>query len=165
MRELRGSEAAAVPAPAGAPGGGSAAHPHATRLLLQMSWDDLSKNDMLWPSVREVWDYRRRAYKVVRAHLAAHPALDALPVTWVRRAATAGRRRERWRGARRGRGVWMRRPDWAARGLPSARALPARAPATRPRAPARLLMHPPLWSAVLPRLGLLHGHGARAHPP
>ena len=26
----------------------------------QMSWDDLSKNDMLWPSVREVNQYRRQ---------------------------------------------------------------------------------------------------------
>lgn len=25
-----------------------------------MSWDDLSKNDMLWPSVRDVIDYRRQ---------------------------------------------------------------------------------------------------------
>jgi hypothetical protein len=48
-----------------------------------MSWDDLSKNDMLWPSVREVNEYRRQVYRTVRQHIQDHPALDALPVTWV----------------------------------------------------------------------------------
>lgn len=51
-----------------------------------MSWDDLSKNDMLWPSVKEVWAYRRAAYQAVRTHLLEHPSLDARPVTWVRQA-------------------------------------------------------------------------------
>lgn len=33
---------------------------HLFAIPLQMSWDDLSKNDMLWPSVRDVIDYRRQ---------------------------------------------------------------------------------------------------------
>lgn len=31
----------------------------------EMSWDDLSKNKMNWPSVAEVTDYRRKAYNVI----------------------------------------------------------------------------------------------------
>jgi hypothetical protein len=31
----------------------------------EMSWDDLSKNDMEWPSVREVNNYRREAYALI----------------------------------------------------------------------------------------------------
>lgn len=37
-----------------------------------MSWDDLSKNDMRWPSVREVNAYRRQvssSFLVCAAHL------------------------------------------------------------------------------------------------
>eukprot|EP00240_Pyramimonas_obovata_P003370 CAMPEP_0118958176 /NCGR_PEP_ID=MMETSP1169-20130426/62490_1 /TAXON_ID=36882 /ORGANISM="Pyramimonas obovata, Strain CCMP722" /LENGTH=849 /DNA_ID=CAMNT_0006906289 /DNA_START=50 /DNA_END=2599 /DNA_ORIENTATION=+ len=47
----------------------------------EMSWDDLSKNDMDWPSVREVNDYRRKAYEVVKNLIQTHPSLDSLPVT------------------------------------------------------------------------------------
>ena len=50
-----------------------------------MSWDDLSKNEMVWPSVRDVLAYRRQAYAAIRAHILTHPCLDSLPVTWVRR--------------------------------------------------------------------------------
>lgn len=32
-----------------------------------MSWDDLSKNDMLWPAVREVIEYRRQVRACVLA--------------------------------------------------------------------------------------------------
>ena len=31
----------------------------------EMSWDDLSKNKMQWPSVAEVRDYRRQVYRAV----------------------------------------------------------------------------------------------------
>lgn len=31
----------------------------------EMSWDDLSKNEMKWPSVQEVHEYRKKAYNVV----------------------------------------------------------------------------------------------------
>ncbi|MGW0392260.1 5-histidylcysteine sulfoxide synthase [Streptomyces sp. NPDC003042] len=33
----------------------------------EMSWDDLSKNEMLWPSVAEVHAYRATVYRLVRA--------------------------------------------------------------------------------------------------
>ncbi|MEM9456284.1 MAG: 5-histidylcysteine sulfoxide synthase [Myxococcota bacterium] len=42
----------------------------------EMSWDDMSKNAMSWPSVREVVEYRRRVYSIVRQTLATIPALD-----------------------------------------------------------------------------------------
>ncbi|KAL4441833.1 hypothetical protein ABPG77_003749 [Micractinium sp. CCAP 211/92] len=48
----------------------------------EMSWDDLSKNDMVWPSVREVNEYRRQVYRTVRNHILTHPSLDSLPVSW-----------------------------------------------------------------------------------
>ena len=50
-----------------------------------MSWDDLSKNHMVWPSVREVNAYRAQVYAAVAALIREHPALDddQLPVTWV----------------------------------------------------------------------------------
>lgn len=35
----------------------------------EMSWDDLSKNDMLWPSVAEVHAYRATVYRLVRSVL------------------------------------------------------------------------------------------------
>jgi len=46
----------------------------------EMSWDDLSKNDMEWPSVREVNNYRRAAYAVICDVIKTHSALDALPI-------------------------------------------------------------------------------------
>ena len=52
-----------------------------------MSWDDLSKNEMVWPSVREVNAYRRQVYELVRSHILTHPSLDDLPVSWVSRGA------------------------------------------------------------------------------
>jgi 5-histidylcysteine sulfoxide synthase len=43
----------------------------------EMSWDDLSKNDMAWPGVAEVTAYRRAVYAVVSELLATHPCLEA----------------------------------------------------------------------------------------
>eukprot|EP00887_Chlorella_sp_A99_P003595 scaffold7.g3595.t1 len=48
----------------------------------EMGWDDLSKNDMLWPSVREVLEYRRTVYAMVREIILSHPCLDARPIAW-----------------------------------------------------------------------------------
>jgi len=48
----------------------------------EMSWDDLSKNDMMWPSLREVTEYRRTVYNIVRDVILKHPCLDRLPITW-----------------------------------------------------------------------------------
>ncbi|MEL7039145.1 MAG: 5-histidylcysteine sulfoxide synthase [Cyanobacteria bacterium J06592_8] len=42
----------------------------------EMSWDDLSKNEMDWPSVREVVEYRRSTYKIVRELIETLPALE-----------------------------------------------------------------------------------------
>mmetsp|Transcript_28049 Transcript_28049/g.38774 ORF Transcript_28049/g.38774 Transcript_28049/m.38774 type:complete len:844 (-) Transcript_28049:435-2966(-) len=46
----------------------------------EMSWDDLSKNDMDWPSIREVNEYRRKAFAKVTHMIETHPALDEKPV-------------------------------------------------------------------------------------
>eukprot|EP00892_Ulva_mutabilis_P004418 jgi/Ulvmu1/2348/UM013_0196.1 len=48
----------------------------------EMGWDDLSKNDMLWPLVREVTEYRRRVYALVRKVLEAAPEPAAAGVAW-----------------------------------------------------------------------------------
>lgn len=42
----------------------------------EMSWDDLSRGDLTWPSVAEVHAYRARVYALVRELLATHPGLD-----------------------------------------------------------------------------------------
>ncbi|MFN7147782.1 MAG: DinB family protein, partial [Myxococcota bacterium] len=42
----------------------------------EMSWDDLSRDAVPWPSVREVHAYRARVYAAVRRVLAEHPGLD-----------------------------------------------------------------------------------------
>lgn len=41
-----------------------------------MSWDDMEKNEMTWPSVEEVHAYRRQVYQVVRDVIATHPELE-----------------------------------------------------------------------------------------
>ncbi len=41
----------------------------------EMRWDDMSKNEMLWPSLGEAHDYRRQVYRVVRELIETHPAL------------------------------------------------------------------------------------------
>jgi len=40
----------------------------------EMAWDDLSKNQMAWPTVREVTAYRRAVYGSVRTLLSSHVA-------------------------------------------------------------------------------------------
>ena len=49
----------------------------------EMSWDDMSKNDMEWPNVEEVMEYRRQVYKIVRNIIETHPAFaeSQLPFT------------------------------------------------------------------------------------
>jgi 5-histidylcysteine sulfoxide synthase len=41
----------------------------------EMSWDDLSKNDMAWPSVSECRAYRRNVYALVSGIIEKHPDL------------------------------------------------------------------------------------------
>lgn len=42
----------------------------------EMSWDDLSKNEMDWPSVKAVRDYRRKVYSVISSFIKTTPLLD-----------------------------------------------------------------------------------------
>lgn len=45
----------------------------------EMSWDDMSKNEMLWPSVFEVHEYRQQVYDLVSNLIKTHPDLDLDP--------------------------------------------------------------------------------------
>lgn len=42
----------------------------------EMLWDDMHKNDMLWPTVSEVHEYRKQVYNVVVDAIMNHPSLD-----------------------------------------------------------------------------------------
>jgi 5-histidylcysteine sulfoxide synthase len=42
----------------------------------EMLWDDMHKNDMLWPTVKEVHEYRQQVYDVVVDAILNHPSLD-----------------------------------------------------------------------------------------
>jgi len=42
----------------------------------EMMWDDMHKNDMVWPTVREVHEYRQQVYEVVKEAILNHPDLD-----------------------------------------------------------------------------------------
>lgn len=42
----------------------------------EMLWDDMEKNEMFWPTAREVHEYRKEVYKVVKDTIMNHPALD-----------------------------------------------------------------------------------------
>jgi len=41
----------------------------------EMLWDDMHKNDMLWPTVSEVHEYRKQVYKTVVDVIENHPSL------------------------------------------------------------------------------------------
>lgn len=47
----------------------------------EMSWDDMSKNEGHWPRVREVTEFRRKAFAQVRAVLERSEHLDGRPIT------------------------------------------------------------------------------------
>lgn len=49
----------------------------------EMSWDDMSKNEMAWPSVREVAAYRQRVFEAVSHIIQSHPGFEpgAGPIT------------------------------------------------------------------------------------
>ncbi|MBC7466538.1 MAG: 5-histidylcysteine sulfoxide synthase [Bdellovibrio sp.] len=42
----------------------------------EMSWDDMSKNEMLWPSVQDVHAYRKKCYDVIRHLILNHPDIE-----------------------------------------------------------------------------------------
>lgn len=44
----------------------------------EMQWDDLSKNDMLWPTVEEVKEYRQKVYDMVVDVIENHPAFETI---------------------------------------------------------------------------------------
>eukprot|EP00019_Armaparvus_languidus_P006665 CAMPEP_0168591932 /NCGR_PEP_ID=MMETSP0420-20121227/7416_1 /TAXON_ID=498008 /ORGANISM="Pessonella sp." /LENGTH=867 /DNA_ID=CAMNT_0008627793 /DNA_START=36 /DNA_END=2639 /DNA_ORIENTATION=+ len=46
----------------------------------EMSWDDMSKNEKPWPTVREVVEYRRRAFQQIKEIIDTHPDLDGRPI-------------------------------------------------------------------------------------
>ena len=41
----------------------------------EMSWDDMSKNEITWPRVHEVTEYRRQVFELVSNLIATHPGL------------------------------------------------------------------------------------------
>ena len=44
-----------------------------------MLWDDMHKNDMLWPLVSEVHEYKEKVYKAVVDGIMNHPSLEPAP--------------------------------------------------------------------------------------
>jgi len=47
----------------------------------EMSWDDLSKNEGLWPAVHEVTAYRAKVYQLVKKIISEHDEFNHLPIT------------------------------------------------------------------------------------
>jgi 5-histidylcysteine sulfoxide synthase/putative 4-mercaptohistidine N1-methyltranferase len=49
----------------------------------EMSWDDISKNEMQWPTIQQVHDYRKQVYLIVKNLIENHPGLKAghAPIT------------------------------------------------------------------------------------
>lgn len=43
----------------------------------EMSWDDMSKNEMSWPSVQAVHSYRKKIYQLIRQVILTHPDLES----------------------------------------------------------------------------------------
>jgi len=44
-----------------------------------MLWDDMHKNDMLWPMVSEVHEYKKKVYETVVNAIMTHPSLEPAP--------------------------------------------------------------------------------------
>lgn len=43
----------------------------------EMSWDDMSKNDMTWPALQDVIEYRQTVYEIIRNLIETHRDFDA----------------------------------------------------------------------------------------
>ncbi|MBC7660705.1 MAG: 5-histidylcysteine sulfoxide synthase [Chitinophagaceae bacterium] len=58
---------------------GTTIHPYHERLFEtgvdEMSWDDLSKNEMEWPDLEHSYNYRKQTYQIVSKVIATHPGL------------------------------------------------------------------------------------------
>ena len=49
----------------------------------EMLWDDMHKNDMVWPTVKETHEYRQEVYEVVSNVIATHPDIGSGErITW-----------------------------------------------------------------------------------
>lgn len=46
----------------------------------EMSWDDLSKNEIVWPTIKEAHAYRIKVYQTLKNLIETHPSLDRLPI-------------------------------------------------------------------------------------
>lgn len=42
----------------------------------EMSWDDMSKNEMLWPSIQDVHAYRKKGYDAIKNLILSHPDIE-----------------------------------------------------------------------------------------
>lgn len=42
----------------------------------EMSWDDMAKNEMEWPSIASIHEYRQKIYNVIKNIIQTHPDLD-----------------------------------------------------------------------------------------
>ena len=42
----------------------------------EMSWDDMSKNEMLWPSIQEIHNYRKNIYHIIKNLILNHPDIE-----------------------------------------------------------------------------------------
>lgn len=47
----------------------------------EMSWDDMSKNEIVWPTLKEAHAYRHKVYQLLKHLIETHPSLDQLPIT------------------------------------------------------------------------------------
>ncbi|MEY3868904.1 MAG: hypothetical protein RLZZ338_2795 [Cyanobacteriota bacterium] len=47
----------------------------------EMSWDDLSKNEMEWPSIIKVHQYRKQVYETIKNIIETSSEIDKLPIT------------------------------------------------------------------------------------
>jgi len=41
----------------------------------EMSWDDMSKNEMEWPSIKEILEYRRKVYIKIKDLILTHESI------------------------------------------------------------------------------------------
>jgi hypothetical protein len=96
----------------------------------EMRWDDMSKNEMLWPSFAEAHTYRQQVYAVVRDLIATHPDLaDGHPPS-----------------------AWTT-PVGALPGLRARTHPPRDLLGADPRAARRLVQRPAAWPALYPAAG------------
>jgi hypothetical protein len=77
----------------------------------EMSWDDLSKNEMTWPSVIEVKNYRKQVYDLVLNLIQTHPDLASPDESLA--GGSENSRRSQTRDTRTSRNLLADSPLWA----------------------------------------------------